>query len=85
MLGLAPSTVSRHMALLHGAGLVEARKQGRWIYYRLPGRGAPSIVREAIHWVRGSLGEDQQVLEDDRRLRTVRRRRKEELCIHYRR
>ena len=39
MLGLAPSTVSKHMAVLYQAGLVESRKEGRWIYYRLPGSG----------------------------------------------
>ena len=40
MLGLAPSTVSKHMAVLYQAGLVESRKEGRWIYYRLPASGA---------------------------------------------
>ena len=35
MLGLAPSTVSKHMSILRQAGLVETRKEGRWIYYRL--------------------------------------------------
>lgn len=34
-LGLAPSTVSHHMALLQEAGLVDARKQGTWVYYTL--------------------------------------------------
>jgi ArsR family transcriptional regulator, arsenate/arsenite/antimonite-responsive transcriptional repressor len=37
LLGLAPSTVSKHMAILHQAGLAETRKDGRWIYYRLAG------------------------------------------------
>ena len=35
LLDLAPSTVSRHMALLRQAGLIEARKDGRWMHYRL--------------------------------------------------
>ena len=34
LLGLAPSTVSKHMSVLKQAGLVESRKDGRWIYYR---------------------------------------------------
>jgi DNA-binding transcriptional ArsR family regulator len=37
VLQLAPSTVSKHMSILRQAGLVEARKEGRWIYYRLVG------------------------------------------------
>lgn len=35
LLNLAPSTVSKHMSVLKHAGLVTARKEGRWIYYRL--------------------------------------------------
>jgi ArsR family transcriptional regulator, arsenate/arsenite/antimonite-responsive transcriptional repressor len=38
MLALAPSTVSKHLNVLYQAGLVESRKEGRWIYYRLPER-----------------------------------------------
>jgi ArsR family transcriptional regulator len=34
-LGLAPSTISHHMAALVGAGLVTATKRGLWVYYRL--------------------------------------------------
>ena len=35
-LSLAQSTVSRHLSLLRAAGLVEARKEGQWLYCRLP-------------------------------------------------
>lgn len=34
-LHLAPSTVSHHMHRLTEAGLVSARKEGTWVYYRL--------------------------------------------------
>jgi ArsR family transcriptional regulator, arsenate/arsenite/antimonite-responsive transcriptional repressor len=34
-LELAPSTVSHHMGVLVGAGLVSATKRGLWVYYRL--------------------------------------------------
>ncbi len=37
LLGLAPSTVSRHMEILEHAGLIESFKQQRWVYYELPG------------------------------------------------
>ena len=35
LLGLAPSTVSKHMTVLQQAGLVQRLKQGRWHFYRL--------------------------------------------------
>lgn len=34
MLGMAQSTLSHHLGILHRAGLVSMRKQGRWNYYR---------------------------------------------------
>jgi DNA-binding transcriptional ArsR family regulator len=37
LLGLAPSTVSKHMSILHQARLVDSRKEGCWSCYRLPG------------------------------------------------
>lgn len=37
LLELAPSTVSKHLTILRAARLVESRKEGRWMYYRLAG------------------------------------------------
>jgi ArsR family transcriptional regulator len=34
-LGLAPSTISHHMAVLVDAGLVTARPDGKWVHYTL--------------------------------------------------
>ena len=84
MLELAPSTVSKHMAILHGAGLVEARKEGRWMFYRLPDKKEVSAqVAAALHWVRASLADDRQVREDARRLKAVKKTPVKELCRHY--
>lgn len=33
-IGLSQAAVSHHMAILIRAGLVEAEKRGRWMYYR---------------------------------------------------
>lgn len=35
LLDLSPSTVSKHLSILRSARLVESRKDGRWMYYRL--------------------------------------------------
>jgi len=83
MLGLAPSTVSKHMALLHGAGLVEARKEGRWMFYRLPDKTASGAAVAALKLVQESLAGDRQVRDDSRRLKDVKRTPVKQLCRHY--
>jgi len=85
MLGLAPSTVSRHLAVLQQAGLIESRKEGRWVYYRLPDEGGSACAREAVQWLHRHLAKDPRVIEDARRLRTVCTMDKDELCGVYNR
>ena len=84
MLGLAPSTVSKHMAILHGAGLVEARKEGRWMFYRLPDETESARAVATLRWVQESLADDSLVRDDMRRLEEVKRTPVKELCRHYR-
>lgn len=71
VLGLAPSTVSKHMTELQRVGLVERRKQGRWHFYRLPGKAASEHVREALRCVRRVLREDPQLESDMEALEEV--------------
>lgn len=71
VLGLAPSTVSRHVDLLRQAGLVQMRKEGRWHHYRLTGRDASPVAREAIRWVSKALEHEPGINADLARLRSV--------------
>ena len=80
VLDLAPSTVSKHMSILKQAELVESRKEGRWIHYRLPGRTANRRVRKAIDWLFDSLRDEPRLLEDEKRLRKILKIDPVELC-----
>ena len=82
-LELAPSTVSRHVDLLRQSGLIEMRKEGRWHFYRLVGRSASPVVRDAIRWVLRSLQEDPAVQADETRIRKLREIAPEELTACY--
>src|SRR5262245_27095035 len=55
LIGLAMSTVSKHLSILRQAGLVRGRKEGRWMYYSLPGKETYAAAREAVAWVQRSL------------------------------
>jgi ArsR family transcriptional regulator len=45
-LELAPSTISHHMNALVRAGLVVARRQGLWVYYRVDRDALAGVARE---------------------------------------
>jgi len=69
LLGLAPSTVSKHMSILKLAGLVKSRKEERWIYYRLPDHTQDgAMIQKTLDWVFQSLEKDDMVSEDSKRL-----------------
>jgi ArsR family transcriptional regulator len=80
LLQLAPSTVSKHMSILRQARLVESRKEGRWMYYRLAGRDAPKAVKDAAAWVRRHLSESPQIVRDAKELDRILRMDPEALC-----
>ena len=80
VLGLAPSTVSKHMSILKQARLVDCRKNGRWIYYRLADDDVPVEAKEALAWIRRSLSDDAQIRKDHARLEQILKLEPEVLC-----
>ncbi|MCM0755175.1 metalloregulator ArsR/SmtB family transcription factor [Desulfovibrio aminophilus] len=60
-LGLAQPTVSRHLRRLVEAGLVQNRKKGPWVYYRLADEPRPPMVATALANLRHWLNEDEDV------------------------
>jgi DNA-binding transcriptional ArsR family regulator len=71
LFGFAPSTVSKHLSILHHAHLILSRKSERWVYYRLPDRTAPVAVREALDWVHQSLGKSEEAKADKLELKKI--------------
>ncbi|HWZ11835.1 MAG TPA: hypothetical protein VNX22_01705, partial [Acidobacteriaceae bacterium] len=46
--------ISRHLAYLRRAGIVTARREGKWMHYRIavpPHPGAARVLRETLHWL----------------------------------
>ncbi len=77
---MAASTVSKHMAVLRQAYLVDNRKEGRWAYYRRAGRDAPKRVRDALRWLDSSAADENMVSEDTKRLEEIMKIPVEDLC-----
>ena len=77
VLELAASTVSAHLNELKRAGLVEERKDGRWVFHRLAQDDAAIAHLDPV-WK--SIARDPQIAADTRVLRELRRVPVEELC-----
>lgn len=80
VLGLAPSTVSKHLAILKLAGLVEDRRDGKWIHYALADGARNPHATALLTLLRGRLDRDPRVLADRRRLDEVEALPIEQVC-----
>ena len=71
VLGLAPSTVSKHLSVLSEADLVSSRKEGRWAYFRLPQGEALKVIKPVMRWIGESLEGDATIGSDEKKLKDV--------------
>ncbi len=59
--------ISRHLAYLRNARIVQARREGKWMHYRIvmpPNAGAAQVLRQTLEW----LSEDRAMQADKARL-----------------
>jgi DNA-binding transcriptional ArsR family regulator len=73
VLALSPSTVSKHLFLLKSAGLVNDRKEKKWVHYSLDRRSddpyAGGVLRQLSSW----LDTDPVIAGDRARLATAKK------------
>lgn len=70
VIGTNQPKISRHLAYLRRAGIVEARRDGKWIHYRLmtpPDEHATQVLREVQVWLKA----DMEMEKDHKRLEKV--------------
>ena len=71
LFNLAPSTISKHMSILKQAGLVDSRKDSRWVYYRLAETTTDRLQSDLILLAISALKDDKQILADDKHLTQI--------------
>jgi ArsR family transcriptional regulator len=71
VLQLPQSTVSRHLKMLSEAGWTQKRAEGTAALYRLVLDDLPPEARQLWVLVRGQMGDEAHVADDDRRVRAV--------------
>lgn len=71
VLDLSPATVSKHLGTLKTAGLLQQRRDGKWVHYRLAERDFNPYARAFLDLVARTLPDDPTVAEDARVLAQV--------------
>lgn len=78
LLQVTGATASRHMGVLLSSGLIESRKDGRWVYYRLCKESASSAA--LLDWVKNELKKSSDAVKDKKQLEEIMAYEPEELC-----
>lgn len=68
VLALTPSTVSRHLSLLKSAGLVNDRKEKKWVHYSLDRASEDPYVVGILQKLSAWLVDDRTIVADRARL-----------------
>ncbi len=76
---LANSTISKHLAILKQAGLIQSRKQSRWIYFYLPPQPLPEIDA-AFVWLNQCWQADASLAADRSKIKAILQIDPVELC-----
>ncbi len=77
LLQVTGATASRHMGLLLHAGIVQSRKEGRWIHYRL---APPADTQAIFQWLETSFAGLEQFQADSLALEKIVKIGREDLC-----
>jgi len=63
-LDLAPATISKHLAALKTAGLLQQRRDGKWVFYRLADRAFNPYALDFLAIVAARLDDDPTISAD---------------------
>ena len=77
ILGLAPSTVSKHLSILRNSQFIIDRKEGKWVIYDLNFDQTQEYNRHLLPLLRTWLVNEEIILRDQQFIKTVDR---SELC-----
>lgn len=70
LIDLSNASISKHLAFLKLSGLLESRREGRWVHYRTP-ESPTDLVRDALAFVRAHALNGVQIAQDRERLKRI--------------
>ena len=77
VLQVTGATASRHLSVLQHAGLVQSRKDGRWVYYSLT---RPEGSEPVFQWLEKTFQTSEELQNDFQTLENIIEMTREDLC-----
>ena len=71
LLDLAPSTVSKHLTILRAARLVDSRKSGQWMHYRLSKKFRLGSTGKVLELLFKDMQKTERIMKDQKRLKHI--------------
>ncbi|HDS16575.1 MAG TPA: ArsR family transcriptional regulator [Proteobacteria bacterium] len=69
LLQISGATASRHLGIMINAGLIESRKDGRWIYYKL--HDTPQSFAPVRAWIKTEFTTAAEIQADKKQLEKI--------------
>lgn len=73
VLGLATSTVSKHLSILRDTGFIIEEKDGKWVNYKINPRPSDNRISSIISTIDFWIADDQVVFSDREKVQKVNR------------
>ncbi|MDF1809584.1 MAG: metalloregulator ArsR/SmtB family transcription factor [Phycisphaerales bacterium] len=70
LLDLSNASISKHLSMLKRAGLLDSRKEGRWVHYRSP-ESPTDLVRDSLQLVKSHTQDDAIIIADREKLKSI--------------
>lgn len=70
LIDLSNASISKHLGQLRDAGLLESRREGRWVHYRIP-EFATGVIADAMDLVRWQTMQDPTIQSDQHTLKRI--------------
>jgi ArsR family transcriptional regulator, arsenate/arsenite/antimonite-responsive transcriptional repressor len=77
LLEITSATVSRHMKILSDAGIINSRKDGRWVYYSV---NIDNIDSPLLSWLEEKLSVSAKIAKDRKSIARILKLNLEDMC-----
>lgn len=71
LLGLAPSTTSKHITLLQQAKIIERTRKGKWVFYKIIDENKNPLILNVLSLINKGVEDMEEIREDNKNLQKI--------------